>query len=53
MATFRVQTVVTYEVEARSAREAERIVREDTEHPIFPNGIGICVSDNVVAVEEV
>lgn len=50
---FKVQVLVTYEVEAESKEQAYEIAYYNTEHPIFPDGVGACVDDEIVLIEEV
>lgn len=52
MPKFTAQVLVSYEVEANNLQEAYNILY-NTEHPVFPDGAGACVSDEVVLVEEV
>lgn len=50
MAMFEVTVLVAYEIEADSAEQAENIALMDTEHPVFPVGVGSSVSEKVVSV---
>jgi hypothetical protein len=50
---FKVQVLVTYEVDADSVEKAYDIAYYNTEHPIFPDGVGGCVDDEIVLIEEV
>lgn len=53
MPTYKGQVLVTYEIHAENAQKAYDALYYDTEHPIFPNGIGSCIDDEVISVEEV
>lgn len=47
------EVLVRYEFEAESIEQAYDVLYYQTEHPIFPDGIGGCVDDEVVKIVEV
>jgi len=53
MPRFIGKVLVTYDFEAESKSEAMGILLIDTEFPLFPDGIGGSVHDEVVSLEEV
>lgn len=53
MSKFIGKMLVTYEFEADSWEDADEILQMNTEFPLFPDGIGGYVSDEIVMLEEV
>lgn len=53
MAKFVAKVLVTYEVNAENLQNAYNILYYNTEHPVFPDGSGGCIDDEVISIEEV
>lgn len=53
MTEFIGEVLVTYRLEAGSWAEAEKLLMENTEFPLFPDGVGGCIADKIVSIEVV
>lgn len=47
------KVIVTYAVYADNKEQAYELLYYNTEHPLFPDGTGACVDDEIVSIEEV